>query len=96
MHLVAEFFSYQTQCVRTVSVVINDENPKSLLGRRHKLLPSRLFTALVTPKSRVIIFTPWASGRLLRDGRQNLLHLPEVGGLDQMVIKPGVLRTLSV
>src|SRR5450755_4452580 len=39
---------------------------------------------------------PWASGRLLRDGRQDLKHLSEVGGLDQMVIETSFLRTLFV
>ena len=55
MHLVAEFFNQQAQGVRTVSVVINDQNPKSLLGRRHRLLSFRQSTALVMPKSQVII-----------------------------------------
>jgi hypothetical protein len=51
MHLVAEFFQQQAKCVRTVSVVINYENPKRLIGRRHRLLSSRQLTVSVMPKS---------------------------------------------
>ena len=36
----------------------------------------------------------WSS--LLRDGCQDLLHLLEVGGLDQMVIEPRRLRLILV
>ena len=39
---------------------------------------------------------PWASRRLLRDGRQDLLHLREIAWLDQVVIEPRLLRTLPV
>ena len=41
MHLVAEFFNYQAKCVRTVSVVIDHENPKSSPCLRHKFLSFR-------------------------------------------------------
>jgi hypothetical protein len=38
MHLVAECFHEQTQSVSAVSVVINDENPKSFIGCRHEFV----------------------------------------------------------
>ncbi len=96
MHLVAEFLNQQTQGVSAVAVVINYENPKSLLGRRHKVLSFREPTALVMPEPQVIIAAPWASRRLLRDARQDFLHLLELGGFDQVVIEPGFLRTPPV
>ena len=37
-----------------------------------------------------------ASRRRLRDRRQDLLQLAEVGGFDQVVIEPPFLRTLPV
>jgi hypothetical protein len=36
MHLVAEFLQQQTKCVRTVPVVIDHQNSKHLLFRRHR------------------------------------------------------------
>ena len=41
MHLVAEFFNYQAKCVRSVSVVIDHENPKSSPCLRHRFLSFR-------------------------------------------------------
>jgi len=47
-------------------------------------------------KPRMTKLAPWESSHLLRDARQDFLHLLEVGGLDQEVIEPGFLRTLPV
>jgi hypothetical protein len=96
MHLVAELLKQQTQGVSAVSVVVNHENPKTPLCRRHGRLSSRQPTALVMPKSQATILALWASSRLLRDGRQYFLHLLETGGLDQVVIEPRVPRALTV
>ena len=46
MHLVAEFFHDHAQCVRTVSVVIDHENPKSLPHLWHRFLSFRQFHKL--------------------------------------------------
>ena len=97
MHLVAEFFNQQTQGVCTVSVVINDENPKSLLGRRHRLLYFASVHGFGYAESHTIIAAIRGHQVAFSETVAKICcTFLKRSRLDQMVIEPGVLRTLAV